>query len=85
MSQEQLSDVLTEYIMMSTYGLRPYTDEQSIAYFSRMPSKLLAEILKLCEDLEEYEFCDYIFTAIKKNEVYNYADNSDYSLRAITD
>ncbi|MEO8795660.1 MAG: hypothetical protein ABI390_09345 [Daejeonella sp.] len=85
MSQEELTSLLTEYIMMSSYGIRPYTDEQSIAYFARMPKKTLSEMLSLCEDLEEYEFCAYIFKALKIKDVYTYKEQAAFSPMAIID
>ncbi|MBC7934535.1 MAG: hypothetical protein H7Y86_04125 [Rhizobacter sp.] len=85
MSQEELSDLLTEYIMMSSYGLRQYTDEESIAYFSRMHPKTLSEMLNHCEHLEEYEFCTYIFTALKKKEVYTLTNVPYFSMMVIVD
>ncbi len=85
MSQEELTNMLTEYIMMSSYGMRPYTDKQSIAYFARMPKNTLSEMLSLCEDLEEYEFCAYIFKAMKSKEVYTISEKSGFSPMAIVD
>ncbi|WP_026898145.1 hypothetical protein [Daejeonella oryzae] len=85
MSQEELSHLLTEYIMMSSYGPRVYTDEQSISYFSKMSSNTLTGMLKLCEDLEEYEFCAYIFQALKLKTVYSLVNQPSFSPMAIID
>ena len=85
MSQEELSDLLTEYIMMSSYGLRQYCDEESIEYFSKMHSRTLLEMLRHCEDLEEYEFCAYISSALKAKEIYTLVEMPDFSMMATLD
>ena len=85
MSQEELSDLLTEYIMMSAYGLRQYCGEESIEYFSKMHSTTLLEMLRHCEDLEEYEFCAYISSALKAKEIYTLAEIPDFSIMEFVD
>ena len=85
MSQEELSNLLTEYIMMSSYGLHQYCDEESIKYFSKMHSRTLSEMLRHCEDLEEYEFCAYISSALKAKEIYTLAEMPDFSMMATLD
>jgi hypothetical protein len=82
MSQEELSDLLTEYIMMSSYGLHQYTADESIAYFSRMHSTTLSKMLSHCQDQEEYEVCPYISSALETKEIYTLAEMPDFSMMA---
>ncbi|MBC7744069.1 MAG: hypothetical protein H7096_03120 [Flavobacterium sp.] len=44
------------------------TKEKVIAHFVKSPSKELLQILDVCEQLEEYEICHIVSSAIKYKE-----------------
>ena len=44
------------------------TEEKVIAHFAKSPSKELIQILDVCEQLEEYEICHIVSSAIKHKE-----------------
>ena len=44
------------------------TEEKVIAHFAKSPSKELLQILDVCEQLEEYEICHIVSSAIKHKE-----------------
>ena len=43
-------------------------EEKVIAHFAKSPSGELSQILEICEQLEEYEICHIVSSAIKSKE-----------------
>lgn len=44
------------------------SEAKVIAHFAKSPSKELVQILDVCEQLEEYEICHIVSSAIKHKE-----------------
>lgn len=44
------------------------TEERVIAHFAKSPAQELSQILDICEQLEEYEICHIVSSAIKSKE-----------------
>ena len=48
--------------------MQDQTEAKVIAHFAKSPSKELIQILDVCEQLEEYEICHIVSSALKHRE-----------------
>lgn len=48
--------------------MRQQSEDKVIAHFAKSPSADLAQLLEICEQLEEYEVCHVVSSALKQQQ-----------------
>ena len=48
--------------------MKNQTEDKVIAHFAKSPSGDLAQLLEICEQLEEYEVCHIVSSALKQQQ-----------------
>ena len=68
MSTQRLNRAVSQFTLAVKNLMESQTEEKVIAHFAKSPSKELIQILDVCEQLEEYEICHIVSSAIKHKE-----------------
>jgi hypothetical protein len=67
-STQRLNRAVSQFTLAVKNLMESQTEEKVIAHFAKSPSKELIQILDVCEQLEEYEICHIVSSAIKHKE-----------------
>jgi hypothetical protein len=67
-SKQRLNRAVNQFTTAVKNLMENQTEEKVIAHFAKSPSKELIQILDVCEQLEEYEICHVVSSAIKYKE-----------------
>lgn len=68
MSRQRLDEALQRFTAAVKHVLETEPKEQVIEHFLQSSPTELQQILKVCEQIEEYEICAVLFKALKEQE-----------------
>ena len=69
MSVQRLNKAVNQFTTAVKGLMETQSEDRVIAHFAKSPSEELSQILDICEQMEEYEICHIVSSAIKHKEV----------------
>lgn len=69
MSTQRLNRAVNHFTTAVKKLMQDQAEEKVIAHFAKSPSTELFQILDICEQLEEYEICHIVSSAIKTKQL----------------
>ena len=68
MSNPRLNQALDKFAMAVKLVMKTQSKAHIVDHFAKTPPDELQQILSVCEQLEEYEICDILATAMKQKQ-----------------
>lgn len=68
MNIKRLNKAINHFTTAVKSLMETQPEEKVIAHFAKSPSGELSQILEICEQLEEYEICHVVSSALKSKE-----------------